>query len=406
MAPISVFRGINKIFVFFNYPGDSRPMTQRVGLFFDTKQGYQRQVAEGTLRYIREQGTITPESLGGQIVHTLARAKFIDSPFWLGHLYLNRKDKAMVDWIVSTANVEPDHRMGVVCPDDEAVGRLGARYLCNQGYKVLSFVENPNTAAFRERRKFFEEEGTRLGAKILPFGKVFGMGIVKNWKQIRIQLATALRQLPPQTGIMACSDNFAMAVLEVALEEKIAIPDDMALLGVDDDWLNLDMLSVPLSSIRLNGEKIGYRAAELLHEALSGRVKFPARVKIPPLRVVERTSTNFARCADAVVATALDRIKDRFQEPLSVDDLSRGSGISRAAFDRRFQAATGKSPYQMLLQQRFREAERLLIDSRTRITEIAEACGFRTVHDFSARFKDRYQMSPLHFRQARTGHSH
>jgi LacI family transcriptional regulator len=191
-----------------------------------------------------------------------------------------------------------------------------------------------------------------------------------------------------------------MAVLEVAIEEEIAIPDDLALLGVDDDWLHLNMLSVPLSSIRLNGERIGYRAAELLCEALAGKVKFPAKEKIAPLRVVERTSTNFARCEDAVVATALDRIKDGFRKPLSVDDLNRGSGVSRAAFDRRFQAVTGKSPYQMLLQQRFREAERLLIDTSTRITEIAETCGFRTVHDFSARFKDRHGRSPLQFRQA------
>lgn len=377
-------------------------MTQRVGLFFDMKHGYQRQLAEGTLRYIRERGTITPESLGGQNVHPLSRAELIESPCWLGHLYLDRMEKTAVGWVVSTANLVPDERMGVVCPDDEAVGRLGARYLFDQGYKVLSFVENPNTAAFRERRKFFEEEGNRLGASIVPFGKVFGGGIIKNWKQIRLRLAKALRQLPPQTGIMACSDHVAMAVLEVALEEGIAIPDDMALLGVDDDWLHLDMLSVPLSSIRLNGERIGYRAAELLHEALSGTVKFPAKEKIAPLRVVERTSTNFARSGDAVVATALDRIKDRFQEPLSVDDLSRGSGISRAAFDRRFHAATGKSPYQMLLQQRFREAERLLIETTRRITEIAEACGFRTVHDFSARFKDRHRMSPLQFRHTRT----
>lgn len=379
-------------------------MAQQIGLFFDIKQGFQRQVAEGTLHFIRHNGGIIPESLGGQIVHTFSRGGLIETPHWLGHLYPDNQATKTVNLVVSTANVAPGPRRGVVCSDDEAVGCLGARYLFEQGYKVLTFVENPGTTAFRERGQGFEKEGNRLGAKVIPFGDVFGGGIVKNWKQIRPQLAEALRKLPQQTGIMACSDNIAMAVLEVAIESGISIPEDMALLGVDDDWLHLDMLPVPLSSIRLNGERIGYRAAELLHQALSGEPIFPLKEKIAPLRVVERTSTNFARCEDAVVAMALDRIKDRFQEPLSVEDLNRESGISRAAFDRRFHSVTGMSPYQMLLHQRFREAERFLIDTTKSITAIADACGFRTVHDFSARFKTRYQMSPLEFRKTKQSH--
>lgn len=374
---------------------------KQIGLILDLQQSYQRQIARGALNWFQNNNRSKPFMLAGQVVHPVARLPLLKADGLLGQFYPDKSNlvPARNADILSTANIPPPHTISGVCSDDAAVGRMGATYLVDLGYRRLAFAGNPKVHAFVERQQGFDAVCRERGIELDScFHGVFTGYIMRRWRSVQIRILRALRDLPKPAAIMAGDDLAGIAILQTALENGIRVPEDFALLGVNDDSLQLDLLPVPMSSIRLNGEKVGFEAVRLLTAQLEGNAVVPQRLVIPPLRIVERRSTDIVHCGDKAIEHILQRIKAALDQPLSVADLIRGSGMSRAKFDRRFQELMNTSPYQFILNLRFRKAEEMLLNSRYSVSEVAYACGFNKVHDFSAQFRKRTGMSPTEFR--------
>lgn len=374
---------------------------KKIGVILDIQQSYQRQTARGALNFFRDSRKSQPVMLAGQVVHPIARLPLVEADGLLGHLYPDSK-RAGTDEerpFLSTANISTNVKVSCVCSDDGSVGRMGAAYFAGLGYKRLAFAGNQKVAAFRERKEGFEAECLEHGLCALDcFEGVFTGHIMRRWKPTQRRIFNALRKLPRPSAIMAGDDLTGIAIMQVALDNGFRIPLDFALLGVNDDSLQLDLLPVPMSSIRLNGEKIGFEAARLLSAQLHGEAPATKRLAIPPVRVVERLSTDIVHCGDPAIENIIQRMKAAYSKPVSIPELIERSGMSRAKFDRRFQELTGSSPYQFILNLRFRRAEELLLENRYTVSEIAAACGFQKVHDFSAQFRKRKGTSPTGFR--------
>lgn len=396
----SLYANSYTVYEFSSKPGFYKDMKQ-IGLVLDIKQSYQRQIARGALAYFRESRRSKPIMLAGQVVHPVERVPLLEADGLLGQFY-GEAGKPGSYWkgaFLSTANIPPMGKASCVFSDDEAVGRMGAAYLADLGYKHLAFAGNRQVQAFLERKKGFEAQCRERGRQISSsFDGVFTGLIMRRWQQTQNRILNALKALPQPVAVMTGDDLTGIAILQVALENGLRIPEDFALLGVNDDSLQLELLPVPMSSVRLNGEKVGFEAAQLLTAQLYGEASIPQRLSIPPLRVVERRSTDIVYCGDKAIERILQRMKARLDKPLSIPDLIGGSGMSRAKFDRRFQELLGTSPYQFILNLRFRKAEEMLLDTRYTVSEIAYACGFHKVHDFSAQFRKRKGMSPTEFR--------
>ena len=152
-----------------------------------------------------------------------------------------------------------------------------------------------------------------------------------------------LQTLPKPVGIMACNDFRGRQVLEASMVAEIPVPDEVAVVGVDDDQLLCELSNPPLSSVRLNAEQGGYQAAELLDQLIARPKRRPQQIDVEPLWVVCRQSTEVVAVDDPEVAAALRFIRDKVLTPIGVEDVVQQVALSRRMLELRFERALGRT---------------------------------------------------------------
>ena len=271
-----------------------------------------------------------------------------------------------------------------VINDDERVGALAAAFFRRRGYVSFGFCGVERHRSSRLRRQGFlatlRMEGIVPAEVILP---ELPEGDAPSPKAVR-RMAAWLAALPKPTAVFCFNDAIARAIAEACAEEQLVIPDDVAVLGVDNDDIQLGFSAVALSSIELNRRLIGLRAAERLLEMVDQREWQTETVRVPPIKIVARGSTDKLAVNDPVVAAALDYIADRLGNSIYVDDVARETGVSRRSLEMRFRAALKTSVYAEVQRQQLERAEILLVENpKLTIAEVAYACGFQDARHLS-----------------------
>lgn len=220
----------------------------------------------------------------------------------------------------------------------------------------------------------------------------------RNWASVLGELVRWLRGLPRPLGVLAGNDSCARRVLEACRQLRLRVPDDVAVLGVDNDELTCELAMPPLSSIAQGTEQIGYRAAELLDELMSGRRTQPAHLVVPPLGLVKRQSTDLQSIDEALVSRALDFVRAHATDPADVSDVVRALDVSRSTLEVRFRARLGRTVYEEIRRVRLQEARRLLLTTRLPLDEVARRSGYRTVHYLCHVFRRELGQTPGQFR--------
>jgi len=212
-------------------------------------------------------------------------------------------------------------------------------------------------------------------------------------------MANWLARLPKPIGIMACYDIRAQQLLDLCRELDIAVPEQVAVIGVDNDRLLCDLASPPLSSVIPNAHRSGYEAASLLDSLMQG-VNVPAVAHlIKPLGVEARQSTNILAIDDPDVAKALRFIREHANEGINVSDVLRNVPISRRVLEHRFRQCLGRSPHEEILRLKVQRIRQLLQESDLSLQEIALQTGFEHVEYLSTVFKRETGSSPRAFRK-------
>jgi LacI family transcriptional regulator len=202
---------------------------------------------------------------------------------------------------------------------------------------------------------------------------------------------------------MFCADDFcARRTVEDAIALGLQVPDQIAVLGVDNDEINCELSGVPLSSIRLDTERIGYEAAALLASLIAGQSAPTDHILVPPIEVITRRSTDMLALADAEVSAAVRFIRDQGGREINVEDLLQRTKLSRRSLEMRFRKALGRSPYQEIRRVQIERAKLLLTRTDRPMREIADACGFRETRQLSVAFHERIGLTPRQYRR-RTG---
>jgi LacI family transcriptional regulator len=207
-----------------------------------------------------------------------------------------------------------------------------------------------------------------------------------------------LLTLPLPVGLLACNDDRGRQVLEACRAAGLRVPEDVAVLGVDNDVVFCELSDPSLSSIALNAETAGYRAAELLDDMMSGRVRGPRRVPVEAVRVVTRRSTDVVAVDDSDVSEALQIIHRHKGRPLRVEDIASELAVSRRFLERRFKSLMGRTLLDEIQQVRLDYAKRLLLETAHPVSAVAEMAGFGTVAYFCNFFHERTGMTPRRFR--------
>jgi LacI family transcriptional regulator len=267
-------------------------------------------------------------------------------------------------------------RISEIRPDAHKVGRMAAEHLLERGFRRFAYCGHPKTPNWsRMRGEGFCERLREAG---------FDCDLYKPpqtrssiiWNREHPSVMNWLQSLQKPVGIMACNDNRGRQVIEACSLGGMHVPNDVAVVGADEDLVLSELSNPPLSSVALNGEQGGYQAAELLHRMALGQVKQPQRILVDPLWVTSRLSTDVIAIEDRDVAATVRYIRENARRPIQILDIVKHLGISRRALEIRFQRSLGWSIREEIERVRLDFAKQLLAETDLTAAKIAENTGF------------------------------
>ncbi len=286
-----------------------------------------------------------------------------------------------------------------VSVDNSAVARLAAEHLLGKGFKRFAYFGDPQFLWAGERGEEFARvlaaHGHGCDAFSPPRAAAKRPG---SDAEIRA-MANWLARRPKPLGVFACYDGRAQQVLEACQLVGCAVPEDVAVLGVDNDDLLCELCTPPLTSVQPNARRTGYEAAAMLARMMRGERLTTQTRYVEPVRVVERQSTDMVSVSDARVAVALRYIREHAGDGIDVSDVLRAVPMSRTLLERKFKSLLGHSPHQMIVQQKMERAKQLLVESEVSIKVVAELAGFDNASYLSVAFRRETGESPYAYRQ-------
>ena len=303
--------------------------------------------------------------------------------------------------VVDVNRSVPDMGIPQIDVNDEVITALVARHFFDRGFNHIGFYPHQKgTQGWSQRRcKLLQEQCAERATFHLfepPVDQQPGS------KMARHAVRAWIRALPKPVGIMLARDDGGLMVLDACREEEILVPEQVAVVGVDNDSPLCDLSVPPLSSVRLDHHKVGYEAAYLLDQMMAGTKPPNDPLLVPPVRLVTRRSSDTRAISDSAVALGIHLIHENLSNcKLGNDDLAREAGISRSLFQRRFRMETGKTIRDFLIEVRLAKAKALLEHSDLSLAEISELVGFGGQSYLGHIFKKHLGITPRSFRAER-----
>ncbi|MGK0185375.1 MAG: LacI family transcriptional regulator [Verrucomicrobiales bacterium] len=282
--------------------------------------------------------------------------------------------------------------------DDERISALVAEHFFNRGFAHLAFYPHANECeGWSQRRcKFLR----CLCAGRATFHVYHGRDDhQEGTKSARDDVRAWVRNLPKPIGIMLARDDGGFVVLDACREENLLVPEQVAVVGVDNDQPLCDLVTPPLSSVRLDHLEVGYQAARLLDQLMSGTKPPCDPLLVSPVEIVTRRSSDTHAISDTAVALGVHLIHENLaNSKLTNDDLAHAAGMSRSLFQRRFRKETGKSIHDYLIEARLKKAKALLKNSNLGLAEISNLVGFGRQGYMGYVFKSQLGITPASYR--------
>jgi LacI family transcriptional regulator len=285
--------------------------------------------------------------------------------------------------------------------DDREIARLALSHLLARGYRRLAFVGDSRFNWSRWRQAAFVELAAEVGCQVELSPGLQGRGRQNDAAFRQRRLGEWLRALPRPIGLFCCYDILAHQVLDACRNVGLAVPEEVAVVGVDDDELLCNLCSPPLTSIIPDARRAGFEAAALLAELMAGSPRHRERILVPPRGIAARQSTAALAVDDPAVAAAWRLIRERACDGLQVADLVRAVGLSRRVLDRRFEASTGRTPHAEIARVRIERMRQLLLETDLTFAEIARRTGFEHVEYATVFFRRETGLVPTAFRAAK-----
>ena len=276
-------------------------------------------------------------------------------------------------------------------------GRMAARYFIDKKFKNFAFYGNKGVVWSRERAEGFMQEVQHAGGNYFYFESE---GLSESeWSNSHTNLDDWLISLPKPIALLACDDRFALEVSEICKINDIHIPDEISLLGVDNDELICNLSDPPISSILLEVEKGGYKAGRLIHQQIKERKNIPFNIVIDPVRIEERKSTDKYNIENKHILKIVRYIEENLNSDLPIETLTELVPLSRRNLEVKFKKELGTSIYQSILKYRIEYFANLLANTDRSLFDIALECGFNDSKNISRVFKKLKGLSPAEYRK-------
>ena len=284
-------------------------------------------------------------------------------------------------------------------PDERAVGHAGAEHLLERGFTHFGFCGFSNDTWARERRMGFVEALELVNFKCELMDTDYPGLADPRWHAKDVEkIGQWLRNLANVPhGIMACNDLRGHQVADAAMELGIVIPDEIAIVGANNEAVRAELTHTPLSSVPVNVFDWGYRAAEALNALIKGEF-VQEMTFIDPLPVARRRSTDALAVEDTVVSDALSIIREEACSAIRADDLARRVNVSRSLLEKKFRLHLRRTPSEEIRAVRIAAVKRMLLDTGKTLAEISEETGFEHPEYLSVMFKRMTGENPRDFR--------
>lgn len=367
---------------------------------------YQHQTHLGVARHAREQGwhlvaemayggTLPSGWEGDGIITALTDRKEL-ADFILG------TDVPVVDLNMVRADIPLPRVVG----DHEAIGRLAAMHFIERGFEHFAwYAVHENRTALERRTGFLRalnDEGLNLDQcknLIWAEGKDKTASAGHDWTERRDWLIRAMQASPKPLAVFAYNDYQASHIINAALHAGLSIPEEVAVVGVDNDELVCDCLPVPLSSVKHNLETRGYQGAVLLSERMKNpKTPIPEPLRIEPSGVVTRKSSDILALPDPHVAKALRYIWDHFHRPLNIGEIVGATDISRRTLEKAFTKHLKRSILDEIQRVRLQRVKELLANTDFSMRQIAKQSGFTSPQYLHQVFRQHIGLTPGEYR--------
>jgi LacI family transcriptional regulator len=370
----------------------------RVALLVETSNAYARGLLEGVTAYVRDHDPwsiyLAEQGRGAPPPRWLAR--------WRGAGVIARIETAAIASAVarvgapvvdlSAARKAPGAPW--VETDDAAIARLALDHFLERGFRCVAFCGIPHFNWSKWRGENFGRLACEAGCECFAYESAR----VAAGQPEQARLRKWVRGLPKPVGVFACFDIQAQRLLDACRDTSVAVPEEVAVLGVDNDYLLCNLSSPPLSSVILDAGRAGYEAAALLDRMIAGEPVVPEAHLFRPLGIATRQSTDVLAIPDPDVAAALRLIREHACDGINVEDLLRAVLLSRRVFEERFGRVVGRTPHQEIMRVKLARARRLLAETNLPLSAIARQVGFSHEEYLSVVFKRETGQSPRAFR--------
>ncbi|HEY3862266.1 MAG TPA: DNA-binding transcriptional regulator [Verrucomicrobiae bacterium] len=282
--------------------------------------------------------------------------------------------------------------------DSESIARVAIEHLLERGLRNIAFVGEADGTRWSSARQraavtvLAKEHG--ISCRVYPPPPKAG----QDWGREIWTLARWLAGLPRPCGIIAPTDLRGRQVIEACREAGLRVPDEAAVIGVDNEALLCALCDPPLTSVALDVERVGWQAAQVLDSLMRGEKVASKPIVINPVHVVARLSTATADAPDPRIAAALRFILRHSHHLIQVSDVAKHAGLSRRSLEARFRAATSQTVLSEIRRMRLSHVSTLLRESDASVTDIAAASGFASANYLAKVYKRAHGVTPQAFR--------
>ncbi len=383
------------------------PTCSRVALLIETSRGYGRGLLRGIVRYARLHGPWSFYITPGDFEQALPKMKLWGGAGIIARVETLEMAQAVLAADVPTVLLDADPRIMANAPelelksevssDSEGAVRMGVEHLLERGFEYVAYVGIAHRVWSDRRHAAFDTAMREAGFE--PY--IYPLPRRKrdcSWEREQAILARWIEELPKPVGVMACNDDRGRGVLEACRLAGVCVPEEVAVIGIDNDELLCELADPPLSSVALNTEHGGYRTAHLLDQLMQHKITTPQHLVVEPTQVVARRSTDVQAYNGQEVGAALSFIHRNRARNFTVSDVAKTVGISRRNLEVKFRRALGRTILSEIQRVRLDHAKRMLRDTDLPIPDIAESSGYNSASYLTQVFRKEIGVSPAKYR--------
>ncbi|MGI9177654.1 MAG: substrate-binding domain-containing protein [Pirellulales bacterium] len=376
-----------------------RPV-RRVALLIETSNGYSRKVLAGVYEHMRAGGHwatfLQEHGRGAPPLKELSR--------WKGDGIIARIETPETARVIEKLQIPTiDISAGRLLPnvpyvetDDAQIAGLAARHFLDNGFQWFAYCGDRRFQWSENRRRHFREALAEIGHDVHVFDEP-ATGPTDS-EETLTRIGAWLLGLPKPVAVFACYDERGRQVIDECHRVGLRIPEDVAVLGVDDDELLCSLMTPPLSSVIPDARGAGWLAGELLDRLIDGE-DVGIEHLLPPLGVAARSSTDVLAVDDPLIAAAVAHIRANVHRGIKPEDVVAAVGSSRNVLDLAFVRRLDRTLHEAIQQVQFRMVEQLLCDTDLKLAAVAARCGFKHPEYMTVAFTKRHGISPSEWRK-------